>query len=110
MKKNFKGTILEQAITWFESGQKIVIARVIQTWGSSPCPIGSNMIVNDKGDFFGSVSGGCVEANVVNECLELARNNNSFKKLKFKVSDENAWEVGLACGGEITIFIEQINS
>ena len=109
MKKKFKGTILEQAIEWFESGQKVVIARVIQTWGSSPCQIGSEMIVNDKGDFFGSVSGGCVEGNVVNECLELTKSNNSFKQLEFKVSDENAWDVGLACGGEIKIYIEKIN-
>tara|TARA_B100000965_G_C19336352_1_gene645386 strand:+ start:266 stop:598 length:333 start_codon:yes stop_codon:yes gene_type:complete len=109
MKKKFKETILEQAVDWFESGQKVVIARVIQTWGSSPCPTGSKMIVNDKGDFFGSVSGGCVESNVINECLKLIKNKILFKQLDFKVSDENAWDVGLACGGEIKIYIEQIN-
>ena len=68
------------------------------------------MIINEKGDFFGSVSGGCVEANVITECLELIKNNNSFKQIRFNVSDDSAWDVGLACGGEITIFIEQINS
>ena len=67
------------------------------------------MIVNDKGDFSGQVSGGCVETAVVRECLCLLKEKKSFKKIEFKVSNENAWEVGLACGGEITIFLEQIN-
>ena len=109
MKKHLKGTILEQANEWFESGRKVILARVIQTWGSSPCPIGSEMIVNDEGDFLGSVSGGCVESNVINECIDLMKKNNSFKQLEFKVSDDNAWDVGLACGGEIKIYIEKIS-
>jgi len=109
MKKSFEGTILEEANSWIESNQKVVLARVVQTWGSSPCPIGSKMIVNEKGNFLGSVSGGCVEANVINECMELIKNKNSFKKIEFKVLDESAWNVGLACGGELTVFIEQIN-
>ena len=67
------------------------------------------MIINDKGDFSGSVSGGCVETAVVRECLNLIKENKYFKKIEFKVSNESAWEVGLACGGEIAIFLEQIN-
>jgi xanthine/CO dehydrogenase XdhC/CoxF family maturation factor len=67
------------------------------------------MIVNDRGDFLGSVSGGCVEANVINECLELIKNKNLFKKMHFTVQDESAWSVGLACGGEMKVFIELIN-
>ena len=67
------------------------------------------MIVNEKGDFLGSVSGGCVEANVISECMELIKSNNSFKKLEFKILDETAWNVGLACGGEMSVFIEKIN-
>ena len=110
MQKSSKKTILEEANSWIESNQKVVLARVIQTWGSSPCPIGSKMIVNDKGDFLGSVSGGCVEANVINECIELIKNKNLFKKIEFKVLDESAWIVGLACGGELIVFIERINS
>ena len=82
---------------------------MIQTWGSSPRQVGSRMIVNDKGDFSGSVSGGCVETAVVRECLSLIKKNKFFKILEFKVSNESAWEVGLACGGEISIFLEQIN-
>ena len=102
-------TILESANSWIESKQKVALATVIKTWGSSPCQIGSKMIINEKGEFLGSVSGGCVEANVINECLELMKKNNSFKKIHFTVQDENAWSVGLACGGELTVFIEQIN-
>ena len=102
-------TILESANSWVESEQKVTLATVIKTWGSSPCQIGSKMIINEKGEFLGSVSGGCVEANVINECLELMKNNISFKKIHFTVQDENAWSVGLACGGELTVFIEQIN-
>ena len=110
MQKSSKKTILEEANSRVETKQKVVLARVIQTWGSSPCPIGSKMIVNEKGDFLGSVSGGCVEANVINECIELIKNKNLFKKIEFKVSDESAWNVGLACGGELIVFIERINS
>ena len=102
-------TILETANSWIETNQKIALATVIETWGSSPCQIGSKMIVNEKGKFLGSVSGGCVEANVISECLELIKNKNSFKKIYFTVQDENAWSVGLACGGELIVFIEQIN-
>ena len=109
MKQSLKYTILEEAISWIESNQKVALATVVQTWGSSPFQIGSKMIINEKGNFLGSISGGCVEANVISECIELIKNRNSFKKIDFKVSDENAWNVGLACGGEMTVFIEQIN-
>ena len=109
MKNSFDEKILGEANGCLESKQKVVLATVIQTWGSSPRQIGSRMIVNDKGDFSGSVSGGCVESAVVRECLDLIKNKNLFKKIEFKVSNESAWEVGLACGGEIAIFLEQIN-
>ena len=102
-------TILKNANSWIETKKKVVLATVIKTWGSSPCPIGSKMIVNEKGDFLGSVSGGCVEASIINECLELIKNKNLFKKIHFTVEDESAWSVGLACGGELTVYIEQIN-
>ena len=109
MTQSFKDKILEEAISWIKSGQQAALATVVQTWGSSPFQIGSKMIINEKGNFLGSVSGGCVETNVISECIELIKNKNSFKKIDFKVSDENAWNVGLACGGEMTVFIEQIN-
>ncbi len=109
MINSFDEKILEEARDWIQAKQKVVLATVIQTWGSSPRQVGSRMIVNDKGDFSGSVSGGCVEAAVVRESLNLLKEKNNFKKIEFKVSNENAWEVGLACGGEIAIFLEKIN-
>ena len=109
MKNSFDEKILEEAKDWLDIDRTVVLATVIQTWGSSPRPIGSRMIINDKGDFSGSVSGGCVESAVVRECLSLIKEKKEFKKIEFKVSNKNAWEVGLACGGEIAIFLEQIN-
>ena len=109
MKNSFEEKILDEADGWLEAKRNVILATVIQTWGSSPRPIGSRMIVNDKGDFSGSVSGGCVETTVVRECLGLLKEKKPFKKIEFKVSNESAWEVGLACGGEIAIFLEQIN-
>ena len=109
MKNSFDEKILDEAKDWVAADRNVILATVIQTWGSSPRPIGSRMIINDKGDFSGSVSGGCVEASVVRECLRLIKEKKSFKKIEFKVSNESAWEIGLACGGEIAIFLEQIN-
>ena len=110
MKNSFDEKILDEAKDWLSSKQNIVLATVIQTWGSSPRQIGSRMIVNGKGDFSGSVSGGCVETAVVRECLGLLKEKKSFKKIEFKVSNESAWEVGLACGGEIAVYLEQISN
>ena len=109
MKNSFDEKILDEAKDWLTAKRNVVLATVIQTWGSSPRPIGSRMIINDKGDFSGSVSGGCVETAVVRECMGLIKEKILFKKIEFKVSNESAWEVGLACGGEIAIFLEQIN-
>ena len=109
MKNSFDEKILDEANDWIKANQKVVLATVIQTWGSSPRQVGSRMIVNEKGDFSGSVSGGCVESAVVSECLSLIKDNNPCKKIEFKVSNESAWEVGLACGGEIAVYIEQIH-
>jgi len=108
MKNSFDEKILEEAKDWLTTKQNVALATVIQTWGSSPRQIGSRMIINDKGDFSGSVSGGCVETAVVRECMGLFKKKKFFKKIEFKVSNESAWKVGLACGGEITIFLEQI--
>ena len=109
MKNTFDEKILDEAKDWLSTNRNVVLATVVQTWGSSPRPISSRMIINDKGDFSGSVSGGCVETAVVRECIGLIKEKKSFKKIEFKVSNESAWKVGLACGGEIAIFLEQIN-
>ena len=109
MKNSFDEKILEEAHDWVNANQKVVLATVIQTWGSSPRPTGSRMIINEKGDFSGSVSGGCVESAVVRESMSLIKDNKPFKKLEFKVSNESAWEIGLACGGEIAVYLEQFS-
>ena len=110
MKNTFDEKILEEAFDWVKSNQKVVLVTVIQTWGSSPRQNGSRMIVNEKGDFSGSVSGGCVESSVIRECIELIKKDKPFKKLEFKVSNEKAWDIGLACGGELAVYLEQIKS
>ena len=108
MKNVLDEKILDEANLWIKSNHKVALATVIKTWGSSPRQVGSKMIVNEKGDFSGSISGGCVETSVIDQSLQLIKENKPFKKIELKVSDENAWEIGLACGGEITIFLEQI--
>ena len=82
MKNSFDEKILDEAIDWLSSKQSVVLATVIQTWGSSPRQVGSRMIVNDKGDFSGSVSGGCVETAVVRECLGLLKEKKPSKSGK----------------------------
>ena len=109
MKNSFDKKNLKEINNWLKDNKKIALATVIHTWGSSPQPVGSRMIVNENGDFSGSISGGCVESSVVRECLEIIKKDKPFKKIDFKISNENAWEVGLACGGKISIFIEQIS-
>jgi len=109
MKNSFDEKILNEASDWIKTKHIVILATVIQTWGSSPRPVGSRMIINEKGDFSGSVSGGCVETNVVRESLQLIKDNKNIKKIEFKVTNENAWDVGLACGGELSIFLEKIN-
>ena len=109
MKNSFDEKILDEAKDWLEKNQSLILATVIKTWGSSTRPTGSRMIINEKGDFSGSVSGGCVETAVIGEALNLIKDNKLFKKLEFKVSDKSAWDIGLSCGGEITIFLEQVN-
>ena len=106
MRNSFDEKILDEAKDWVDANQSVVLATVIRTWGSSPRAVGNRMIVNDKGDFSGSVSGGCVESAVVRECISLIKEKKLFKKIEFKVSNKSAWEVGLACGGEIAIFLE----
>ena len=99
--------ILEQAARWREAGKGVALATVVNTWGSSPRPLGSKLAVDSDGAFVGSVSGGCVEGAVVNEALEVIRDGRP-RLLDFGVSNDQAWEVGLACGGKIQIFVERV--
>ena len=100
--------IMEQAATWREMGQGVALATVVSTWGSSPRPIGSKLAVNDGGAFVGSVSGGCVEGAVVEEALAAIRDGKP-RLLDFGVTNEQAWEVGLACGGKLEVYIEAVD-
>src|SRR6202035_883174 len=99
--------ILEQAARWREAGKGVALATVVSTWGSSPRPLGSKLAVDSEGAFIGSVSGGCVEGAVVGEALETIRDGKP-RLLDFGMSNEQAWEVGLACGGKIAIFVERV--
>ena len=107
MKNSFDEKILEEAKDWLEAKRSVVLATVIQTWGSSPRQVGSRMIVNDKGDFSGSVSGGCIEGEVIAEAIATIQDGNS-RLLDFGVTNDQAWAAGLACGGAIQIFVERI--
>ena len=99
--------VLDQAACWLEAGQAVALATVIGTWGSAPRPVGSHLVISADGAFAGSVSGGCVEAAVIAEALEAIADGKP-RSLSFGVSDERAWEVGLACGGTIRVFVEAI--
>ena len=99
--------ILEQAARWRGDGKGVALATVVKTWGSSPRPAGAKLAIAEDGAFVGSVSGGCVEGAVIEEA-QAAIADGMPRLLDFGVSDEQAWEVGLACGGKIEIFVERV--
>jgi xanthine/CO dehydrogenase XdhC/CoxF family maturation factor len=99
--------ILKQAATWRAAGKGVAMATVVTTWGSSPRPVGSKLAVDDKGAFVGSVSGGCIEGAVVQEALDAIKDGKP-RLLDFGVTNEQAWEVGLACGGKVQVFVERV--
>ncbi len=99
--------ILDQASQWKRAGKGVALATVVTTWGSSPRPVGSKLVVDDAGEFLGSVSGGCVEGAVIGEAQK-AIEDGKPRLLSFGVSNEQAWEVGLACGGKIQVFVERV--
>lgn len=101
--------LLGEAKSWLDEGRKVAIATVIETWGSAPQPVGSQLAIDGEGNFIGSVSGGCVEGAVVTEALDVIESGDP-KTLDFGVADETAWEVGLACGGRIRIFVEPLGT
>ncbi|WP_339634921.1 XdhC family protein [uncultured Sneathiella sp.] len=100
--------ILGQALAWNKDGRKVAIATVISTWGSAPRPAGSQLAIDETGQMIGSVSGGCVEGAVIQEALEVI-GSGTPKTLEFGVSNDEAWEVGLACGGKINVFVEKLD-
>ena len=98
---------LAQAQAWRAEGHQVALATVVKTWGSSPRPAGSHLVVRDDTLFVGSVSGGCVEGKVVEAALD-AMEDGQPRMLEFGVSNEEAWEVGLACGGRVQIWVEPV--
>ena len=100
-------SILEQAAAWRRSGRGVAIATVVATWGSSPRPVGSQLAVDDKGGMIGSVSGGCIEGAVAREAQEVIAGRKP-RLLDFGVTNEQAWDVGLACGGKLQIWLEAL--
>jgi len=99
--------VLEMAAAWRAAGRRVAIATVVDTWGSSPRPVGSQLLVDEQGAFLGSVSGGCIEGAVISEALEVIA-SGSPRLLDFGVSNEQAWEVGLSCGGKVTVYVEAL--
>jgi xanthine/CO dehydrogenase XdhC/CoxF family maturation factor len=98
---------LQRAVRWREVGRKVAVATVVATRKSAPRPVGSKLFVSDSGDLEGSVSGGCVESDVYENAREVMETGEP-KLLSYGIKDEEAWEVGLPCGGEIDVFVERV--
>jgi xanthine/CO dehydrogenase XdhC/CoxF family maturation factor len=92
---------------WHGEGRKVAIATVVETWGSAPRPIGSHLVIDQDGNFDGSVSGGCVEGAVIAEAIDVIESGKP-RMLEFGVADETAWQVGLSCGGRIKVYVERL--
>ena len=97
--------ILEEVEKWREQGEKVVVATVIATRRSAPRPVGTSLAVSESGKMCGSVSGGCVESDVYENAREVMETGTP-KLLSYGIADEEAWSVGLPCGGEIDVFVE----
>lgn len=99
--------VLGLAAAWLAAGEQVALATVTETWGSSPRPAGSRMALTGSGQMAGSVSGGCIEGAVAEAAAETLRTGTP-RLLDFGVSNERAWEVGLACGGKVKVFVERL--
>ena len=99
--------ILPEVEAWRESGEKVVVATVVATRRSAPRPVGTSLAVSQSGKMCGSVSGGCVESDVYDNAMEVMRTGEP-KLLHYGITDDQAWEVGLPCGGEIDVFVEAV--
>ena len=100
--------ILREAETWKRAGRGVALATVVETWGSAPRPVGSHLVIDQEGNFLGSVSGGCVEGAVITEAVDVIEDGRP-RMLEFGVADETAWRVGLSCGGKIRVLVERVD-
>jgi xanthine/CO dehydrogenase XdhC/CoxF family maturation factor len=100
--------VLATAETWRKEGRGVAIATVVETWGSAPRPVGSHLIIDDRQNFLGSVSGGCVEGDVIAAASDVIESGVP-KLLEFGVADETAWRAGLSCGGNIRVYVEKVD-
>ena len=100
--------VLEAAAQWRREGKGVALATVTATWGSSPRPAGSQLVVSTDGKMLGSVSGGCIEGAVFKEAQEVIADGKP-RLLDFGITNEQAWEVGLACGGKLQVFVEKVD-
>jgi len=99
--------VLEAAARWRREGRGVALATVVETWGSAPRPVGSHLAIDENGLFLGSVSGGCVEGAVVAEATDVIADGKP-RLIEFGVADETAWQVGLSCGGRISVYVEKV--
>ena len=99
--------ILEDIERWRARGEKIAIATVVATRRSAPRPVGAKLAISESGELAGSVSGGCVESDVYENAREVLETGQP-KLLSYGIADEEAWSVGLPCGGEIDVFVERL--
>ena len=100
--------VLRAARDWLERDGRVALATVIDTWGSAPVPVGGQLAIAADGSFEGSVSGGCIEGEVITEAEEVL-NDGRPRTLEFGVADETAWRVGLPCGGQVRVFVERLD-
>jgi xanthine dehydrogenase accessory factor len=99
--------ILSEVERWQEAGERVAVATVVATRRSAPRPVGASLAVSESGAMCGSVSGGCVESDVFAHAQEVLRTGKP-KLLSYGISDDQAWSVGLPCGGEIDVFVEVV--
>lgn len=100
--------VLSDIEQWRNEGKQVALATVVKVYGSAPRPLGAKMAISEKGEMSGSVSGGCVEGAVIQEALDVLKTGKA-KLVDYGIADELAMTVGLACGGNIQVFVEPVN-